>query len=292
MSAGAKGAWDGVDDLNPSVIQFQGKLIDYYSGYDGSIWRTGYATSNDEGLTWDRLPWPVVDLGGWDTQYIAANGSAIVINGKVNYYFHGKAADGKQQIGVATSNDGKNFKLLPNPVVPAGVRGAWDDFAVADPFVMQVGSNFWMYYLTVSHDYKFHMGRAVSSDGLNWVKDKDPLTFRGAEEAFDAGGAGEPSVVYISPYFYMFYMGSTTDHRHSLGWATSTDGLTWDKHGLLIPDTQRPSWASAIMGDPTLMETGRNDGTYYLWFGAGTVANPSQNVYGQIGRMTIKIEQQ
>lgn len=286
---GPVGSWDSSDVLNPSVVEFGGKLVDYYSGYDGTIWRTGYASSNDNGLTWSKRSKPVLDLGEWDTKYIAANGSAITVGGKVYYYFHGKSSDDHHQIGLAISSDSTTFNMLPKPVVTNGPAGAWDDLLVADPFVVQVGSQYWIYYMAASHDFKFNMGRAVSSDGLTFIKDKEPFLGSGKPGDFDEDGAGEPCVFYQAPLFYMVYMGSTKGHKHSLGWATSPDGKTWTKHGLLLPDADRPAWASEIMGDPTMLPTGRNDGTYYLWFGAGTVPNPSQKVNGQIGRMTIKV---
>ena len=33
--------WDSVDVLNPSVVEFNGELYNYYSGWDGQVWRTG-----------------------------------------------------------------------------------------------------------------------------------------------------------------------------------------------------------------------------------------------------------
>lgn len=190
---GPVGSWDSSDVLNPSVVEFGGKLVDYYSGYDGTIWRTGYASSNDNGLTWSKRSKPVLDLGEWDTKYIAANGSAITVGGKVYYYFHGKSSDDHHQIGLAISSDSTTFNMLPKPVVTNGPAGAWDDLLVADPFVVQVGSQYWIYYMAASHDFKFNMGRAVSSDGLTFIKDKEPFLGSGKPGDFDEDGAGSPA---------------------------------------------------------------------------------------------------
>ncbi len=289
MGRGATGTWDSVDVLNPSVIQFQGKLLDYYSGYDGAVWRTGLATSTDNGLTWTKTPSPVLDLGQWDTKYIAANGAGIVVNGQMYHYFHGEGSDGHQKIGLATSADGQSFTMRPDPVLSVGQPGAWDDLHVADPYVIRVGSQYWMYYLAVSHDYRFNMGRATSSDGLTWQKEASPIFGAGAKGDFDEDGVGEAAVVYQAPYYYMIYVGADAANRRSLGWASSTDGKTWTKRGQLIPDSMRQPWDSQVICDPTILPTGTADGTYYVWFGGGDVPNSAQNIHGQIGRTTVKL---
>ena len=53
MARGAKGDWDSVDVLNPSVVQGPGGWWNLYSGYDGRAWHTGLAMSPD-GLQWTR----------------------------------------------------------------------------------------------------------------------------------------------------------------------------------------------------------------------------------------------
>ncbi len=91
LTRGAHGQWDSVDVLNPSVIRRGEKLYNYYSGYDGSIWRTGLAISSD-GIAWEKheanpilSPTPE----DWDVSYISANGSAIEWKEKVLYFYQG-----------------------------------------------------------------------------------------------------------------------------------------------------------------------------------------------------------
>ncbi len=46
--------WDSVDALNPAVIVGRdGRLFNFYSGFDGRTWHTGLATSTD-GLSWQK----------------------------------------------------------------------------------------------------------------------------------------------------------------------------------------------------------------------------------------------
>lgn len=293
MSASPLPAWDGVDVANPSIFSWQGQLVDYYSGWDGSAWRTGVAVSSDGGLSWQKEGNPVLSpgSGGWATQYIAANGSAIVFNGQVYYYYHGQSAGGVTQIGLAIAQTSHMLSLtaLPQPVIAPGAQGAYDDMAVADPFVIKVGSQLWMYYLAYNHSYTFTIARAVSTDGVNWTKDPAGEIFSGTGSDYDAAGAGEPCVFYSQGYWYMIYTGNTSANYRSLLWASSTDGQHWTKGGLVMPQSYRPSWASQAMADPTVIPSGNNDGIFYLFFMGGNVAQNSQGMNGQIGMMTIHV---
>lgn len=288
MTRGAPGTWDNGDVLNPSVVTFGGKLINYYSGWDGTVWRTGYATSTDNGLTWTKAPSPVLDLDKWTTKYIAANGSNIVINGQMYMYFQGETPDNHQLTGLATSTDGINFTMLPDPVLPVGAPGTYDDLHAADPYVIRVGDEYWMYYSACTHDYKFTMARATSKDGVHWTKDAQPVFAAGEPGSFDDIGDAEPSVIYQDGVYFMI-MTSNKDEKRSLGWATSTDGVNWTKRGNLVPDSMIPAWAQALMCDPTPIPTGNNDGTYYIFFGASGKSSAAQSVDGQIGRLTVKL---
>lgn len=108
LQRGEKASWDSIDLLNPSVIKFKGKLYNYLSGYDGKVWRTGVAASID-GISWEKFSGnPILEpaLSDWDTNYIAANGSAVVHDGKVFYFYQDVDKSGRTQIGLATSDDG------------------------------------------------------------------------------------------------------------------------------------------------------------------------------------------
>ncbi|ANB71481.1 hypothetical protein AYM40_03180 [Paraburkholderia phytofirmans OLGA172] len=138
LTRGAPTQWDAVDVLNPSVVRLNGKLFNYYSGYDGKVWRTGIATSSD-GIVWRKFDSnPVLQPDGksWDVSYIAANGAAIVWKGKILYFYQGRDKSGRTQIGLATSSDGFKFTNYPKPVFATGASHTWDSQAVGDPYVI------------------------------------------------------------------------------------------------------------------------------------------------------------
>jgi len=289
LQRGAPGSFDSDDVLNPDVVKFNGQLFNFYSGWDGSVWRNGVATSSD-GLTWTKgAPVLAPNTGGWSTQYIAANSGSVVFNGKILTYFHGQTPN-SIAIGLAESADGSTFTQHPTPVIE-GVAGQFDAGAAADPYVIQVGSQLFMYYLGDDGKGKQTIGLARSSDGVNWTRDGASLMPLGGPGSFDERAHGEPAVTYAAPFYYMVFVGMDAQQNRSLGWASSLDGVHWTKQSTapLFTDAMKQPWFSKLMCDPTILPTGKDDGTFYVWFGGGDVVAGSENLHGQIGRFTIKL---
>ena len=69
LEFGPNGTWDDAAVLNPAVLFDGTRYQMWYTGYDGSTKRIGYATSTD-GIVWEKHPDnPVLDLGTsgtWD----------------------------------------------------------------------------------------------------------------------------------------------------------------------------------------------------------------------------------
>jgi predicted GH43/DUF377 family glycosyl hydrolase len=265
----ARGDWDSVDVLNPSVVPFQGTLWNYYSGFDGKSWHTGLAVS-DDGVSWRRMGKVLSADGG----YIAANGSAIVQGNEIFYYYQtGSTA----QIALARSSDGRNFHRETQPVLPLGPYGSWDERGVADPYVIRKNNRLYLYYEGMDRAKRQRLGIAVSDDGVTWSKLRtNPILELG--ESFDARGLGEPAVWSDYGSYWMLYTGRDQNEQRRLGLAVSSDGIQWHKQPLVIAGSE--PWDSKVICDPTvIVEPDR----VRVWFGGGDVASPDQNLHGQIG---------
>ncbi len=145
LTRGAPGEWDSVDALNPSVIESGGTLLNFYSGYDGKVWRTGLAVSRD-GQTFEKRGMVLQPDRAWESNYIAANGSALHHDGKILYWYQAGEHD-HPVIGLAVSQDGRNWSKQPGPVLGHGPYMSWDEGAVADPYVLAVDDWLYLYYL-------------------------------------------------------------------------------------------------------------------------------------------------
>lgn len=291
---GVNKEWDSVDLLNPSVVRFKDKLFNYYSGYDGNIWRTGVAISKD-GIAWEKFSGnPVLEpnLSDWDVSYIAANGSAVIHDGKVLYFYQGIDKDGITRIGLASSDDGFHFKKLRDSVFNPGIPHSWESKAVADPYVIEKDGYLYLYYLGQDDQAVQRLGVARSKDGISWIRlPNNPVLDVGAVGSFDENGLGEPSVAYQPPYFYMLYTGRDSSEARNIGYAISTDGTHWKKVSFsgLLTDYQRSAWFSKVVCDTTLLPIG--NGKWLVWFGGGDKPMPAQNLDGQIGLMTLDLGQ-
>jgi sucrose-6-phosphate hydrolase SacC (GH32 family) len=267
---------DASDVLNPSVVRFQGAYWNFYSEFDGHTWHTAAATSPD-GIAWTKLG-RVLSPEGWEGSYIAANGSALVVDDEILYWYE---AGDPFRIALARSRDGKNWTRHGEPVVPLGPRGSFDERAVADPYVIRAGGNFYLFYLGQDRARRQSLGVARSSDGVTWEKLRaNPILEPGSPGAFDENGLGEPAVWTSGGQWWMLYTGRDKKEQRRLGLARSADGVRWERIPNFVISGMNP-WDSQVVCDPSVEPM--PDGTIRVWFGGGDVARPDQGLHGQIG---------
>jgi predicted GH43/DUF377 family glycosyl hydrolase len=276
LARGAPGEWDSVDALNPSVVRFRGSRWNFYSGFDGSTWRTGAAVEQDG--RWRKLG-AVLSPEGWEGAYIAANGSAVAADGEILYWYQ---AGDPPRIALARSRDGTSWTRLPRPVMETGPYGSFDQRAVADPYVIRAGERYYMFYLGQDRARRQRLGVARSSDGVRWEKLRsNPLLELGAPGSFDELGLGEPAVWTSGGQWWMLYTGRDRLERRRIGLARSSDGVRWSKDAQFPPFDGGEAWNRMVVCDPHVeLESG---GPLRMWYGGGDLARPAQGLNGQIG---------
>ncbi len=286
LEPGPAGAWDAVDVLNPSVVRRDGRFYNLYSGFDGRRWHTGLAISAD-GRRWQRAgnapvlsPLPAT----WESDYIAANGSALHDGREFLYWYQGGRPP---RIGLARSADAQMWRRHGPPVLQPGPEGAWDEAGVADPYVARCGETYYMYYLGQNRRGVQRLGVARSPDGVHWQKFLDnPVLDLGPPGAFDERGLGEPAVFRGAEEYYMIYTGRNAAEERRLGVARSADGVRWRRAAMPAPIAGDRPWNSRVVCDPALWA---GEGRLWLWFGGGDVASPGENLHGRIGLATLEL---
>jgi predicted GH43/DUF377 family glycosyl hydrolase len=258
-----------LDVLNPSVVEVNGELVNYYSEYDGRTWHTAMARSAD-GINWvkkGRVLSP--DPKTWEGSYIAANGSSALYDGKVfTWYVAGPGS--RLQIGLAP---------LRQPVLSPGPRGSFDESAVADPYVIRIGDTWYMYYLGQDRARRQQIGLARSRDGIVWEKLRsNPVLAMSDPGGMDDRGLGEPAVWQSKGWYWMLFTGRDVHESRTLGLARSLDGVKWIRSSEIFRGDQ--AWDNKVLCDPTVLV---QNGRVRVWFGGGDVASPDQNLHGQIG---------
>ena len=133
----------------------------------------------------------------------------------------------QSNIWYAESNDGIDWHSVQNkPVLVPGDSGRWDDYSVAPGFVLKEGNLFKMYYNGFYDQYgKWNIGLAVSSDGINWEKNNEPVLVASDEEY----QIGVSSVVNVNQVYFMYYTVRHTPYYY-ICLATSSDGIHWSKY--------------------------------------------------------------
>lgn len=142
------------------------------------------------------------------------------------------------RIGYATSEDGVNWnKLISNPVLDVGGSDTWEEHGVDDPTVILDGSTYKMWYTGVTYDLDTEeetacIGYATSSDGITWTKwSGNPVLQPGAVGAWDDQYIDDATVIKDGSVFRMWYKAfSTNDPNDRVGYATSSNGISWDKY--------------------------------------------------------------
>ncbi len=279
LGRGVAGAWDAADVLNPSVVRYRAAYYNLYSGFDGRTWRTGLATSRD-GLKWDKQGAVLAPAPGtWEGDYIAANGSALVHNGAILYWY--QAGGRVPRIGLVRSTDGKRWTRRPQPVLELGPRGSWDERGIGDPYVVRFGPKFYMFYLGQDRARRQRLGLAVSSDGVRWTKLRsNPILELGEPGAFDEAGLGEPAVWSSGGWYWMLYTGRDRSENRRIGLARSRDGVAWERAGREPVFAGTAAWNAKVVCDPSV--EAREDAVR-VWYGGGDVPRPDENLNGQIG---------
>jgi predicted GH43/DUF377 family glycosyl hydrolase len=281
IEPGAAGAWDAVDALNPSVVRFQGRYFNFYSGFDGKTWSTGLATSND-GRSWQKHAGnPVIRPDqAWEGGYIAANGATLA-RGDVLLHWYQAGSRNRTRIGFAHSADGVEWLRAPEPVLGYGPAGSWDESAHGDPNAVACGEWIYLYYLGQNRFGTQRLGVARSRDGMHWQKSHlNPVLETGGSGEFDERGLGEPAVFFADGAFWMLYVGRDKDEQRRIGWARSEDGVHWQKSsrpGVIAGDQP---WNAAVVCDPEVLV---DQGRLMILFGGGDRPSPDENLNGRIG---------
>jgi predicted GH43/DUF377 family glycosyl hydrolase len=251
---GPAGEWDGRYTDPGAVVYADGQFHMFRNGFQA--WpaevSVGYVTSAD-GLTWtEPSEDPVLDSEDVPYAGLAALASSVLVepDGTWVLYFYtweSSAFNAAARIGRATAPAPTGpWTVDPEPVLTPGPAGAWDSAQVLAPDVTRDESGYVMYYSGNSGRSFQAIGRATSADGVHWTKSDDPATtdaqfaasdpvlVAGSADAWDEGWVHQPRVFLADTGWVMFYRGVPASGGQSmaLGYATSTDGLTWTRSAL------------------------------------------------------------
>jgi predicted GH43/DUF377 family glycosyl hydrolase len=252
--------WSGgqrsVRMLRPWVLEEEsGELRMWYSDHDGTTGRI-MAAVRRPGAPWERLGVAIdpAFAGGSDRYSVESPSVVRTPGGYLMAYggFDGEAT----RLHMATSPDGHDW--TPRGTVMR--RGPQDALGASHPCLVGTDGGWWLFFSAydgAGDSQRAAILGAVSSSGASWDRVGTML-----EPAEGELATSHPSVIVIARTFYMFYA-SESASGVNIAMATSSDGLSWDRHGTTLEAAGDGAEASGVH---TPCAVRLRDGSLHLWY--------------------------
>lgn len=200
--------------------------------------------------------------------------TVLVMNDRFRVYFATRNSTSLSYIAcidLDLDNPQKILKLYDKPVLTKGKLGSFDEDGVVPSCILDKGNEIWLYYngwnKKVTTPYHNAIGLAISQDGgltFNRIGD-GPIIDRTVHEPYMHVS---PSVLIDENTYKMWYVSGTKwltiNNKHEplyvLRYATSTDGINWERTGIsCIPQHHEQE---AIATPSVILR----NGLYRMWY--------------------------
>lgn len=198
----------------------------------------------------------------WDNKTII---SPWIIKEEELYVMWYNANNGKTMtVGRATSPDGINWiRDPPNPVMMPGPH-PYDSKHIFASCVLRDDQGYRMWYTGTNLDNVWTICLATSADGLIWAKSPSHPVMQPGPDWCDGTGVGDPCVIFDEGAYKMWYTCYNRSVSYTIGYATSPDGINWEKHPnnpVLRPAQEGPD--SGTVRSPCVI---KNGDLYEMWY--------------------------
>jgi predicted GH43/DUF377 family glycosyl hydrolase len=251
------------------------KFVGFYWGTRGSDFkpRLGEATSTD-GSTWTKVAGNAE--GGAVLALPNANQfnkggerdpSVFYDSGTYDLYFTALDSGGAESIGFSSTPEVGGTKQPNNaswssPATQVLTTG-FDGAAVSHPSVIKDVATYVMYYSDLSATPTIGRATSATANG-SFSPGVSAVLTPGVAGTFDSAGVKDPVVVKVGTGDYrMLYTGVDADGIERVGLATSSDGSTWTKQGVVLNPSMTPFAADESGVDPTGMLV--DGATLHVW---------------------------
>ncbi len=116
-----------------------------------------------------------------------------------------------------------------NPIIEPNPKNKWESIKVYNPGVICENGIYHLWYNAVGQDWTLRLGYAISKDGINFKRKKNPAVV--PSESYDWKGIMDPRVTKVGNKYYMTYSADNGKMR-MLALAISDDLINWNKYGL------------------------------------------------------------
>lgn len=247
-----------VSGLGENLVTGAGSVAGYHQVNEGSEYARGYNTAHGTGANESIFATYRVNYKAGSSCLPelpygdeAVKGASIYLNGNE------KKLDGSLYISGDYDKSTKTLGLSGlfgrDSVVGVGQLGITD---ARGPSVLHDGTKYIMYYAGYTNEWRIY--RADSTDGSVWDNHQLILDL-GTGGDFDDTAVFSPIVIKAGATWKMWYTGFDGGAEHSVGYATSTDGIAWTKQGQVI--AANATGQSQVFSGPVILD----GSTYKMW---------------------------
>ncbi len=158
-------------------------------------------------------------------------------------------------------------KYYLNPIFKPGPKGSWEEKSVDCFTIGYYDNRYWMWYSGTPNSLNSQVGLATSPDGVNWTRNpENPVLRLGAPGDWDNSILICNHVLFDQDrkFFEMWYVGGNSQGVLGIGYASSLDGVHWDKYaGNPVMTTTEP-WEGTLIEGQTVLKM---NGVYKMWYG-------------------------
>jgi len=222
LSFGKPGDFDSEHVTYGKVLHHNNQYWMWYSGYNGTIWQIGLATSSD-GVIWTKYANnPVLTVGRsneWDAQGVIA--PAIIFDGRIfKMWYNGNGTPFIQAGGYAESADGIHWQKHQRNPIFTPIPSIWESRTIGLNAVIFENGEYHLWY-GAGGDATNALGYATSKDGINWTRyQSNPIMTPGKAGAWDYPTLDGFNIMRENNVYKMWY-GGYDGAIWRIGYATS-----------------------------------------------------------------------
>ncbi|MCL2623627.1 MAG: hypothetical protein FWD31_08185, partial [Planctomycetaceae bacterium] len=232
------GGWDKYEN-NPVLGGDLGTCFDVTMLHEDGLYQMWFSwrprksiayTESRDGINWKE---PVIVLGprrGWESDL---NRPGIIKKDGLYHLWYTGQANGRSNLGYATSEDGMDWERKSNTPVLIPEE-PWEKVAVMCPHVEWDAQEqiFKMWYSGGEQYEPNAIGYATSKDGLSWDKrENNPVFIADKKSPWEQHKVTAAQVFKHDDWYLMFYIGFEDEDHARIGVARSRDGITnWQRH--------------------------------------------------------------
>jgi predicted GH43/DUF377 family glycosyl hydrolase len=210
------------------------------------------------------------EVNKWDGNMMEVH-SIIRANSTWRMYYCG--LDDHWRIGYAESEDLKNWKRNPNPILDIGDK-YWENIHVADPYVIFFKGKYFMYYMGKGHVWQ--VGVAISHDGIEWNKYPENPIIMATEDWCDGCVCLSGVIIYNGKLLAAVHGYNTKTSKFITKLMSSDNGIHWryalkDEKEIVIEPGE---WSNRGIVHPDIVAT---DGKLYIYYTGIKLGIPNEH---------------